>query len=140
VDGDAAADQAAHLIALPKDVEREGEHGLDLGGVGLQVQLSRMRDAADEGVDAVAGDESAGGGELLAELDRRGLEADLLMGLAQRGGCEVGVGVVLASAGKRDLAGVPSQVRPPLGEDQAGIIRPAIERQQDRRVSSAVDL
>ena len=40
VDGDAAADQAAHLVALAQDVEREGEDGLDLGRVRLQVELA----------------------------------------------------------------------------------------------------
>ena len=85
VDGDAAADQAAHLVALAEDVQREGEDGLDLGRVGLQIQLARVGDAADEGVDAVAGDEGAGGRQLLAELDDRRVEADLLLGLAQRG-------------------------------------------------------
>ena len=71
VDGDAAADQASHLVALAEDVEREGEDGLDLGGVRLQVELAGVGDAADEGVDAVAGDEGAGGRQLLADLDTR---------------------------------------------------------------------
>ncbi len=40
VDGDAAADQAAHRVALAQHVEREGEDGLDLGRVGRQVELA----------------------------------------------------------------------------------------------------
>ena len=43
VDRDAAADQAAHLVALAQHVEREGEHGLDLGRVGLEVELRAGR-------------------------------------------------------------------------------------------------
>jgi hypothetical protein len=63
-------------------------------------------------------------------IDDRRVEADLLLGLAQRGGGEVDVDVVLAPAGKRDLAGVPPQVRAPLGEDQARLVGIAIEGQQ----------
>ena len=40
------------------------------------------------------------------ELDRARREADLLLGLAQGGQAEVGLVVVLAPAGERDLAGV----------------------------------
>ena len=40
VDGDAAADQAAHLVALAQQLEREGEDGLDLGRVRLQAELA----------------------------------------------------------------------------------------------------
>jgi hypothetical protein len=85
VDGDAAADQAAHFVALAQYREREGEDGLDLGRVRLQVELPRVRDAPDERVDPVAGDESVGRRQLLTELDEGGIEADLLLGLAQRG-------------------------------------------------------
>jgi hypothetical protein len=69
-------------MALAEDVQRDGEDGLDLGRVELQAQLSGMGDVADEGVDAEAGDESAGGRQLLAELDSGGIEADLLLRLA----------------------------------------------------------
>jgi hypothetical protein len=61
VDGNTAAEEAAHLVALVQDREREGEDGLDLGRVRLQVELPRVGDAPDEGVDAVAGDEGVGG-------------------------------------------------------------------------------
>lgn len=134
VDGDAAADQAADRVALAQDLEREGEDGLDLGRVGLQRQPAWVRDASDEGMDAVAGGEGRGWRQRLAELDQRGVEADLLLGLAQRCGGEVGVAIVPAAARERDLAGMPAQVGPPLGEDQPGLVGPAEQRQQDRRI------
>ena len=72
------------------------------------------------------------------------IERDLLLGLAQRRRGEVGVGLVPAAAGKGDLARVTPHVGAPLGEDQARIVRPAVERQQDRglghwRVSGLMD-
>ena len=70
-DGDAAADQAAHLVALAQDLEREGEDGLDLGRVGYQAQLGRVGDEADEGVDAVAGDEGRDRRQRPDQLDPR---------------------------------------------------------------------
>ncbi|MEZ5077482.1 MAG: hypothetical protein R2725_08570 [Solirubrobacterales bacterium] len=82
-------------------------------------------------MDPVAGDEGAGGRQPLAELDQRRVEADLLLGLADRGGGEVGVFLVVAAAGEGDLAGVAAQVGPALGEDQPGLVGPAVERQQD---------
>jgi hypothetical protein len=81
-------------------------------------------------VDAVAGGERRRRREGAAELDRRRVEADLLLGLAQRGGGEVGVALVLAAAGEGDLAGVAAQVGAALGEDQPRLVRPAEERQQ----------
>jgi hypothetical protein len=95
-------------------------------------------DAADEGVDPVAGDEGAGGVQGLAELDLRGVESDLLPGLAQGGGGEVGVVVVTAAAGEGDLAGVAAQVGAALGENQAGLLGPAVEGQQDRGVGQTI--
>jgi hypothetical protein len=92
-----------------------------------------VRDAPDERVDAVAGDEGRGRRQRLADLDQRGVEADLLPGLAQRRGDEVGVALVPAASRERDLSGVPPQVGPPLGEDQPRLAGPAEERQQDRR-------
>jgi hypothetical protein len=134
VDRDAAADQAAHRVAPAQQLEREGEDGLDLGRVGLEVELAGVGDAADEGVDAVAGDEGRRRRQLLTELDRSRIEADLLVGLAQRRGGQVGVGFVFAPAGERDLTGVTAKVGAPLGEDEARLLRPAVERQQDRGV------
>lgn len=132
MDGDAAPDQAAHLIARAQDLQREGEQGLDLGRVRLQVELARVGDAPDERVDPVAGDEGVGRRQLLAQLDDGGIEADLLLGLAQRGRTEVGVLGIAAPAGKRDLARVAAQVGAALGENEPRlVIRPAIERQED---------
>ena len=91
VDGDAAADQAAHLVALAQQLEREGEDGLDLGRVGLEAQLGRVRRQADEGVDPVAGDEGRDRRQGADQLDRGGVEGDLLLGLAQRRRRQVGV-------------------------------------------------
>ena len=88
----------------------------------------------DEGVDPVAGDEGRGRRQRPAQLDRGRVEADLLLGLAQRRRAEVGVARVAAPAGKGDLAGVAAQVGAALGEDQARLLGPAVERQQHRRV------
>jgi hypothetical protein len=98
VDRDPAADQAAHRVAPLEDVEREGEQRLDLGRIRSQVELGGVGDAADEGVDAVAGDEGRGGGEGAAEIDVPGGQCDLLLGLAQRGPRQVGVARVVAPA------------------------------------------
>jgi hypothetical protein len=95
---------------------------------------------ADEGVDAVAGDERVRGRQRLAQFDYPRVEADLLLGLAQSGRAEVGVAGVAAAARKRDLTGVAAQVGAALGEDEAGlIVRPAEERQQDRRLDRLAD-
>ncbi len=90
-----------------------------------------MGDPPDEGVDAVAGDEGVGRRQRLAELDDGRVEADLLLASRSAVGGEVGVAVVPAAAGEGDLAGVAAHVGAPLGEDQAGLVGPAVERQQD---------
>lgn len=138
MDRDAAADQAPDLVPLAQQLKREGEDRLDLGRVGLQVQLGGVGDATDERVDAVVGDEGVCRWQRLAQLDRRRVETDLLLRLTQRGGREVGVGLVPASAGERDLAGVTAQVGAPLGEDEAGLVRPAVERQQYSRLGQMI--
>jgi hypothetical protein len=89
-------------------------------------------DVADEGVDAVTGGEGRRRRQPLAELDPGGVEADLLLRLAQGGGAQIGVALVPAPAGEGDLAGVTPQVGAPLGEDQPGLVRPSVERQQNR--------
>ena len=66
-------------------------------------------------------------------------EADLLLGLAQRG-LEERLVAVAPAAGEGDLAGVPAQVRASLGEDQAGVVGPAVHRHQDRGLGAAVRL
>ena len=55
-------------------------------------------DQADEGVDAVAGDEGRDRRQRSGELDRGGVEGDLLLRLAQGGRSQVGVLGVLATA------------------------------------------
>ncbi|HET6831650.1 MAG TPA: hypothetical protein VFH44_09915 [Solirubrobacterales bacterium] len=45
-----------------------------------------------------------------------------------------------AAAGERDLAAVAAQVMAALGEDQAGVLRPAEQRQQDRGAAAAVGM
>jgi len=136
VDGDAAADQAAHLVATPQQLQREGEDGLDLGRVRLQVELAGVGDGADEGVDAVVGDEGRDRRQRPDQIDRGGGEGDLLVCLPKRRRREVGVLGVLAPTGKRDLTRVAPQVRPPLGEDQPRIVRPAVKRDEHRRLRS----
>jgi hypothetical protein len=85
-------------------------------------------------MDAVTSDEGPGEWQLLADLDDCRIEPDLLVGLAQRGGGKVGVTCVPASSRERDLSRMAAQVGPALGEDEAGLVRPAVEGQQDSRV------
>lgn len=139
MDGDAAPDQPAHRVALAQEVEREGEDGLDLRRVRAQVELSRVRDVADEGVDEVVGDEGPGRRQRLADLDLGGVEADLLLRLPQRRRLEVGVVLVAAAARKGDLTGVAAQVGAALGEDQPRVLRPSVEGQEDGGVYLATD-
>ena len=98
-----------------------------------------MGDVADEGVDEVVGDEGLDRRQRLAGLDLSRVEADLLLGLAQRRRPQVGVALVAAAAGEGDLTGVAPQVAAALGEDEAGILRPAIEGQEYRRLYRAAD-
>jgi hypothetical protein len=91
-------------------------------------------------VDAVAGGERRRRGEGAAELDRGRVEPDLLLRLAQRGGGEVGVALVLAAAREGDLAGVAAQVGTALGEDQPRLLGPAEEGQEDGGVGAAAGL
>src|SRR5436305_2364445 len=97
-----------------------------------------MRDAPDEGMNPVAGDEGVGRRQFLAKLNLGRVEADLLLRLAQRGRAEVGVLRIAAAAGERDLAGVAAQIGATLGEDEARlVVRPAVEWQQDRGLDGA---
>jgi hypothetical protein len=57
-------------------------------------------------------------------------QADLLVGLAQRGLQQVLAGVA-AAAGERDLASVAAQVVLALGEDKARGLGPAVHGDQD---------
>ena len=80
------------------------------------------------------------GGRAPLTLDVAGGQGDLLLGLAQRGGDQVGVVGVAAAAGERDLAGMAAEVGAALGEDQPRAVGPAVERQQDGGVGVAADL
>ena len=127
MDGDAAADQAAHLVALAQQLQREGEDGLDLARVRLQVELARVRDVADEGVDAVAGDEGRGRRQRLADLDRAGVEADLLLGLAQRRRLQVGVAGSRRPPGKEISPAWRRRSARRSVKIEARLLRPAVE-------------
>ncbi|HEU5141826.1 MAG TPA: hypothetical protein VFU04_01590 [Solirubrobacterales bacterium] len=89
-------------------------------------------------MDEVAGDEGLDRRQRLAELDNSGIKADLLLRLAQRGGGEIGIAFVAATAGKGDLAGVTAQVGPPLGEDEARLVGPAVEGEEDGGVDQMI--
>ena len=91
VDRDAAADQAAHRVALASTSSEKVRTVSTSVGFGSQVEPRGCGDQADEGVDPVAGDEGRGRRQGAAELDRGGVEADLLLGLAQGGRQQVGV-------------------------------------------------
>ena len=140
MDRDAAPDQAPHRVSAVEDVEREGQERLDLVRARPQVELRGVGDPADERVDPVARDEGRGGGQGAAQLDRRGREPDLLLGLPQGGADQVLVVGVLAPTGERDLAGMAAKVGAALGEDQAGLLGPAVEREEDGGVGVAADL
>ena len=77
------------------------------------------------------------GGSAPDQLDVVRRQADLLLGLAQRGLAQVLVRLVLAPAGERDLAGVPAQVRAALGEHGDQVVALEVERHQHGRVGGA---
>ena len=70
----------------------------------------------------------------------RARQADLLLGLAQRGQPQVGLVVVLAPAGERDLAGVAAQVVAAAGEDGVQLAAGDVERDEHGGVDAAVDV
>ena len=74
-------------------------------------------DQPDERIDGVVGGDRRRRLQRADQLDGVGRQADLLLGLAQRGQAQVGLVVVLAAAGERDLAGVAAQVVAAAGED-----------------------
>ncbi len=114
-----ASDQAPHREAAAQLVEPEEQHGGDLVGIRLEAQA--LGDQADERVDLVAGDEGPDRGERADHLDVGRVEADLLVGLAQR---RSRPGPPRASPGGRPgneiSPAVATQVAPPLGEHQPG--------------------
>jgi hypothetical protein len=70
-------------------------------------------------VDLVVGDEGPDRRQGADQLDARGVETDLLLGLTEGGEMELLRGVVAAAAGKGDLARVAAEVGATLGEDEA---------------------
>jgi hypothetical protein len=135
---DAAAQDAAASVALAQRAQRELQHLGDLG-LGRQPGLSRL-DEPHEGVDGVVGGDGRRRLQGAEELDAAGIEADLLLRLAQRRGAQVGVLGVLAAAGERDLAGVAPEVVAPPGQDDVRLVADEEERNQDGRVGAAVDV
>ena len=107
---DAAADQPLHLEALAQALEREGRGRSRPRPGWAPARARRVTDQADERMDLVGGDEGADRRQRPDQLHRAGLEADLLLGLAQGGRPQVLVGLVLAAARERDLPGVAAQV------------------------------
>jgi hypothetical protein len=104
---------------------------LDLAGIGLEVGQAGQ-DAHvghDEGAAADRGQRV----EAADDLDRRGVDADLLGRLAQGGGHQVDVVGLGATAGEADLAAVGAQAPRPPGEQHVGLGIVLVERHQDRR-------
>ena len=134
-DRHAAADEAPHPERVPKLVETEHQHRCHLGRVRPQGRL--LGDQADDRMDLVPGDERAHGRQRAGDLHDARIEADLLLGLAQRGGDEVRVSGVAAPARERDLAGVAAHVGAALREDQAGALWVAEQRQQHGGVGAS---
>ncbi len=115
------------------------EHPLDL--------LGRRRpgvaglDHPDERVDGEARGDRRRGRQGADDLDRVGGQPDLLEGLAQRGGLQVGVAVVGPAARKRHLAGVPAQVVVAARQDD-GQLAAGVDEEGDehRGVGAAVNV
>ena len=66
-------------------------------------------------------------------------QPDLLVGFAQGGGGQVGVLLVLAAAGERDLAGVAPQVLAALGEHRMEFVALDIKRDEHARPGAPAD-
>jgi hypothetical protein len=132
----AAADQATHREAAAKLVEREREHGLDLGRVRLEPEVPA--DHADERVDLVVGDEGADRRQRPDDIDLARRQPDLLVGLAKRRLDQRLAGMVAPTARERDLAGVTAEVVAALGEHEAGSLGVSEHGHEDRGLGSPV--
>jgi hypothetical protein len=108
--------------------------------VGRGPPLAAGLDEPDEGIDRVVGGDGGRRLQRADELDRAGRQADLLLGLAQGGQPQVGLVVVLAPAGERDLARVAAQVLAPAGEDRVQLAAGDVERHEHGGVDAAVDV
>ena len=73
--------------------------------------------------------------ELTEDLDRRGIEPDLLVRLAERRFTAASP-LVDASAGEADLAGVRAQAPRPAGEHDAQLAVELVERARARRTDA----
>src|SRR5262249_15006532 len=82
--------------------DRDGEDGVDLAWAGTP--LIRVRCHADDGRDVKARSHGLDVVETAEHADVRGVQSDLLLGLAQRGRLGIGVALVAAPARKRYLA------------------------------------
>src|SRR5690606_17172252 len=97
-------------------------------------------DEPDERIHRVVGGDRRGRLQRADEAHVAGGQADLLLGLAQGGDAQVGLVVVLAPAGERDLAGVAAQVVAPAREDRVQAPVGAVQRHEHGRVDAAVDV
>jgi hypothetical protein len=132
-----APDQALERVPGGEVVERELEHGVDLGLV--RDPLEARLDQPDERVDRVVGDERPDRGERADDVDALRRQPDLLVRLAQRG-LDQALARVAAPAGEGDLPGVAAQVGAALGQDRVQAAGVMEQRDEDGRVRpSAAD-
>ena len=89
-------------------------------------------------MDEVARDERRSRCEFAEYLHVGAREADLLLGLAQRGLAQIGVLGILAPAGKRDLAGVAAQVGASLREHRVRLLVGAQEQWDENRCGDLI--
>ena len=114
-------------------VEDVGERHLERLGDLVRVDRQRVgrRDDADD-----RGDLEPGAGDVGVEpaddADELARQADLLLGLAQRGGDGVGILLLDPAAGKRDLPGMRREMRRALGQQHASCRRMVDQRHQHR--------
>ena len=92
---------------------------------------------ADDRQDLVAGHHGRDRPQGADHLDRCRVEPNLLLRLAQRGADQL-LARLGPAAGERDLAGVTAHVVAALGEDQAGLVGPVVDRDEDSGILVAV--
>ena len=90
-------------------------------------------------MDLVVGHEGADRWQGADDFDALARKANLLLGLSQ-GGVEQLLVPVAPPAREGDLAGVAVQIRAALGEDEARVVRPAVHRDQHRRLGAAMGI
>ena len=119
------------MVAPVEDIgERHLEGFLHLERVDRQRQR-RLQKADDRG------DLEPGAGHIIVEAaddaDPLARQPNLLLGLAQRGGDRVGIFLLDAAAGKRDLPGMGGQMRGALGQQHCETMRMVDQRHQHGR-------